>query len=221
MIVSNFVQGNFTVDTVLKRTESRFVGLIRETTGRPLVVKVENNPINRFEKAFYFTFFGSFTQRLFLEQNRAVRDGCVLIANVYLAIEKQSWFFPREILLVLDYFPGKVLEEFMDGGRGFGGLDGYADKIRDVFAELHRHKISMIDVNAANIIVEDDGGLKCIDLAHIYPFFFGRVVDIVKVERRLGVKVPSSGRLESIILALAKFQRSLLEFSRRHRIIGS
>jgi hypothetical protein len=197
---------------ILKNVYSRLIYLVNYNN-KDYVLKFEGCPINIVEKAFCFIFYGSAARRLYRDQNQAVKDGCDIIGKIYLAAERQGLFFPKENIFLLEYIPGQGLESPVDTKDTV-----LAQKIRDAFVTVHKYKLSMCDVHPHNLITNTDDRLYVIDLCGVYPFFYGHTIDIIKVDKRMGVKLPYKGIFPHIVVGLGYLHYRLLHFFRDHRL---
>ncbi|MDR0362675.1 MAG: hypothetical protein LBJ46_08360 [Planctomycetota bacterium] len=178
--------------------------------GRKYVLKHDWEKDPRLEIRLWRWLCGPFYSRLMRRVDRAAAEGCDVIQEIYLVAEKIGERAYPETYALIEFCPGGCL-------AAQDSIAKYHPAIIETVQKLHRHRLAFLDVHARNIIVQDDGGLKIIDVSNRGTFLLGRAKDVVRLRQRYGIDLPSRGAVEKLMVRIVRAQEWLRDFFRALR----
>ncbi|MCC8180037.1 MAG: hypothetical protein LIP23_03885 [Planctomycetes bacterium] len=180
-----------------------------EAWGKKFVFKREAAPIRKFETAMSALIHGPFYSRLMLDVDRALRQGCDFIQNIYLVAEKINGRVAQETFIILEYLEGKTLKAVPDEKVFYPEVGKTLDR-------LHAYRLALVDTNTGNIIYSD-GRLKIIDLSNKSWYRIGRAKDVARFKYVFGIVLDPGGMLDRLLVALFSLHYRALVAMRRFK----
>lgn len=185
-IWSAFCQGQLQGQVLTRGQPFREVDLV-EVQGRRYIIKRDWFVEKRLEKRFgYFILNNTRYSRMFQFINKAVRDGCQIVQDIYLVAEKMAGRTTcLEAYLIADYIEGHPLSP--------QEVEERLDDLCQTVLHIHDCGLACNDIQPYNFILTPDGLIKAIDLDISNFLAIVQVNDIRTIKYHFGVDLPVTG----------------------------
>lgn len=162
-----------------------------EHAGRKYVLKVDYGGWGfggegRLERFFWKFVRGPYYSRLIGRVNRARRNGCAVMQNIFLVAERRTLWYCHEAIILLEYVEGVDLKDAENP-------DQYLGRVADCLTRLHANDLALCDVSRYNFIVGADGGVTAIDLVCRGNPRLDRIKDVIRARKVFGLELPLRG----------------------------
>lgn len=170
--------------------------------GRSFVAKIDHEKPKYLENKFWELLTGPFYSVQMKAVNRAIRNGCKVVPDIFLVAEKKAWGIRYESTIIMEFAPGHPLCYYEDR------VEDYKDLILNAMMELHQHGLALGDGNCGNFILHE-GTCKILDLSWHGSTLLGQAKDRQIFERVYGWHLPEVTLSQKLAGTYIRLKRSI------------
>lgn len=193
------IQATATMFTVWNKRHQVFAF---DYQGRAFVAKVDHEKPKYLENKLWEFCTGSFYSVQMKAVNKAIRNGCGVVPDIFLVAEKKEWGVRCESIIIMEFVPGESLCHYE------AHLQDYESPIVNAMKELHRHGLALGDGNCGNFILHE-GSCKILDLSWHGSTLLGQAKDRQIFERVYGWHLPATTLPEKMASIYIRLKRSI------------